>query len=69
MGISSTNGVADHLKAIERKGWISRRPLVARSIRLLDEPDLLAEANARAELWEKRARALGWSDPNRIKPP
>jgi hypothetical protein len=34
-GIRSTNGVADHLRALERKGLIERDPCVARNIRVL----------------------------------
>lgn len=32
MGISSTNGVLDHLKALERKGQILRMPYASRCI-------------------------------------
>ena len=32
LGIKSTNGVNEHLHALERKGCISRRPNQARSI-------------------------------------
>ena len=35
-GISSTNGVFDHLKVLERKGFICRESNRARSIRLTD---------------------------------
>lgn len=35
MGIRSTNGVADHLRALERKGAISRSSWKSRSIRTL----------------------------------
>lgn len=35
MGIRSTNGVNDHLKALERKGYISREELKSRSITIL----------------------------------
>jgi repressor LexA len=39
MGIRSTNGVNDHLKALERKGYISRgRDLKSRAISLLTDP-------------------------------
>lgn len=76
MGISSTNGVNDHLKALERKGWIQRDDGArSRAIRVLvDDPRLdraesaadaaaaLAQANARAEMWERRALALGWHE-------
>lgn len=33
MGIRSTNGVNDHLRALERKGFIVREELRARAIR------------------------------------
>ncbi len=36
MGIRSTNGVSDHLKALERRGWIKRAPGAARAIRILE---------------------------------
>lgn len=38
MGINSTNGVNDHLKALERKGYIEREPLASRGIRLASAP-------------------------------
>lgn len=37
LGIKSTNAVNDHLRALERKGAISRDPLIARGITLLGE--------------------------------
>lgn len=37
-GIASTNGVADHLAAIERKGWIKTRRQSARAITVLRVP-------------------------------
>jgi hypothetical protein len=33
--LSATNGVNQHLEALERKGWIVRSPLKSRSIRVL----------------------------------
>jgi len=36
-GIKSTNGVNDHLHALERKGWINRAELHSRGIRLTDK--------------------------------
>lgn len=36
MGIRSTNGVIDHLKALERKGFIARNDMLSRGIRLID---------------------------------
>lgn len=35
LGINSTNGVMDHIKALERKGWIERTPGTQRGLRLL----------------------------------
>ena len=35
LGISSTNGVAKHLVALEKKGYISRRPRAARGLSLI----------------------------------
>src|SRR5215831_7263464 len=36
MGIRSTNGVNDHLKALEKKGWLAREDLKSRALRPLD---------------------------------
>jgi len=47
MGIRSTNGVNDHLKALERKGYISRgRGLKSRAISLLTEPPRQSDAGS-----------------------
>lgn len=35
-GIRSTNGVNDHLRALERKGYIRRRDMLSRAIVVLD---------------------------------
>lgn len=35
MSIRSTNGVNDHLRALERKGYIEREPTLSRSIRVI----------------------------------
>lgn len=32
LGIRSSNGVSDHLKALERKGCLTRRPWASRAI-------------------------------------
>lgn len=42
MGIRSTNGVNDHLHALERKGYISRSDLKSRAIKLADTDDCCA---------------------------
>lgn len=39
LGISSTNGVNDHLKALERKGYLTREDAKSRAIRPLFMPD------------------------------
>lgn len=38
MGIRSTNGVNDHLKALERKGYLVREGLKSRALRPVDMP-------------------------------
>ena len=35
LGIKSTNGVSDHLRALEKKGCVDRDPLLARGIRVV----------------------------------
>jgi repressor LexA len=39
MGIRSTNGVNDHLKALERKGYLVREELKSRALRPIDMDD------------------------------
>ena len=39
MGVSSTNGIRQHLQALERKGAIELIPNASRGIRLLDESE------------------------------
>ena len=39
MGIKSTNGVNDHLKALERKGYLVREELKSRALRPVDGND------------------------------
>ena len=38
MGIRSTNGVNDHLKALERKGFLTRTDLKSRAMRPVGMP-------------------------------
>ncbi|MFO0573006.1 MAG: transcriptional repressor LexA [Polyangia bacterium] len=48
LGIRSTNGVNDHLKALERKGYLIREDLKSRALRVLhyfDEDDRLCKAS------------------------
>lgn len=48
LGIRSTNGVNDHLKALERKGYLIREDLKSRALRVLhyfDEDDRLCKVS------------------------
>ncbi|MDC3958260.1 transcriptional repressor LexA [Polyangium jinanense] len=45
MGIRSTNGVNDHLRALERKGYLTREDMKSRALR----PKDMSAANARAD--------------------
>jgi repressor LexA len=47
MGIRSTNGVNDHLRALERKGYLTREDMKSRALRPTDlSPHSLGEAGA-----------------------
>jgi len=37
MGIKSTNGVNDHLRALERKGYLRREDMKSRALKLVDD--------------------------------
>ncbi len=39
LGIRSTNGVNDHLRALERKGYLTREDMKSRTLRLVKSPD------------------------------
>jgi SOS-response transcriptional repressor LexA len=39
LGIASTNGVADHLKSLQRKGYIARRLNKQRAVMVLRNPN------------------------------
>lgn len=39
LGIRSTNGVNDHLRALERKGYLTREDMKSRTLRLTRMPD------------------------------
>ncbi len=46
MGIRSTNGVNDHLRALERKGYLRREDMKSRALRLVSqEPEAVAGAD------------------------
>jgi repressor LexA len=40
MGIRSTNGVNDHLRALERKGYLRREDMKSRALKLMADPSL-----------------------------
>jgi repressor LexA len=44
MGIRSTNGVNDHLRALERKGYLTREDMKSRALKLVED-QLAAPAN------------------------
>ena len=46
MGIRSTNGVNDHLRALERKGYLTREDMKSRALRPRDVDDLPAGEGA-----------------------
>jgi repressor LexA len=46
MGIRSTNGVNDHLRALERKGYLSREDMKSRALRLVSRESTEAPAAA-----------------------
>lgn len=54
LGISSTNGVNDHLVALSKKGYLRTREGVARGIHLLDK----APAMTQEEFWRREAERL-----------
>jgi len=56
MGIHSTNGVNDHLRALERKGYITRDDLKSRGLRVVDTsaPPPPPKPSVRNELTQMR---------------
>lgn len=49
MGIKSTNGVNDHLKALERKGYLVREELKSRALRPVGPVEVTEAANSRPD--------------------
>jgi repressor LexA len=43
MGIRSTNGVNDHLRALERKGYLRREDMKSRALKLVDAENTLTQ--------------------------
>ncbi len=60
MGIRSTNGVNDHLRCLERKGWIVREDMKVRSIRVIK-----ADGNEQLPVPAAPPSAAAWSDMER----
>lgn len=56
--ITSTNGVNDHLLALERKGWVERTPRTARGLRLLRRDIESAERQSYGNTKEREAGRL-----------
>ena len=50
MGIRSTNGVNDHLRALERKGYLTREDMKSRALRPTSPPALLHSSNGHADI-------------------
>jgi repressor LexA len=52
LGIRSTNGVNDHLKALEKKGYLAREDLKSRALRPIgfERPSLQASANGNGNI-------------------
>jgi repressor LexA len=46
LGIRSTNGVNDHLRALERKGYLTREDMKSRTLRLTRLPDGIRRSEA-----------------------
>lgn len=56
MGIRSTNGVNDHLRALERKGYLTREDMKSRALKLVEDqaPPPANKLNADDDLIEVR---------------
>jgi repressor LexA len=58
MGIRSTNGVNDHLRALERKGYLTREDMKSRALKLVEDqpstPPASQRVNAEDDLIEVR---------------
>ncbi len=59
MGIRSTNGVNDHLRALERKGYLTREDMKSRALRPVREP-LFARGGGEAT---RAPRPTGRTEP------
>src|SRR4051812_45739671 len=60
MGIRSTNGVNDHLRALERKGYLTREDMKSRALKLVEgQMASTSAANLNAEEDLIEVRVLG----------
>ena len=59
MGIRSTNGVNDHLRALERKGYLTREDMKSRALRPCDMESLPASVPANDEEGLVEIQVLG----------
>jgi repressor LexA len=54
MGIRSTNGVNDHLRALERKGYLRREDMKSRALKLVEDAPPTASRSSEEDLVEIR---------------
>lgn len=66
-GIRSTNGVADHLKSLERKGYLERGSLKSRALRPLSVEEADPTFNEMPSIQDKRAATVTSLDERRAK--
>src|SRR5258706_12557648 len=59
MGIRSTNGVNDHLRALERKGYLTREDMKSRALRPCDAESLPASVPANDDEGMVEIQVLG----------
>src|SRR5579871_6375305 len=64
MGIRSTNGVNDHLKALEKKGYLQRQDLKSRALRVIDPA-----AGGRPDASTRIDPVLSANDDNTVEVP
>ena len=53
MGIRSTNGVNDHLRALERKGYLTREDMKSRALRPMVPSDAASHARSREDAYHE----------------
>lgn len=58
-GIRSTNGVNDHLKALEKKGYLLREDLKSRAMRPVDSADRDHSSSGHSNVVQLRSGAIG----------